>query len=158
MPKHRWTYVKRKAMVFQAVQDLQVFTLFMLITLGEWVVSWKLHPFFATRLWPCVSIFWFFFFFNGMFTVSLLFRNILFCLENFHCLKNVSQSKDKKRVIGGYHKAWSMTKCLLHCSSTVINMNGYFAFRQVKIEKKINIIYFDNVAKTGCYPSCIGTF
>lgn len=106
----------------------------------------------------CFHILIFFFFFNGMFTVSLLFRNILFCLENFHCLKNVSQSKDKKRVIGGYHKAWSMTKCLLHCSSTVINMNGYFAFRQVKIEKKINIIYFDNVAKTGCYPSCIGTF
>lgn len=34
MPKHRWTYVKGKTMVFGAVQVLQGFTFFMLITLG----------------------------------------------------------------------------------------------------------------------------
>lgn len=56
VPKYRWIYVKRGAIVFQTVQTIEDFILFTLITLGSWVVSWTLLPFLKSELYPIFQI------------------------------------------------------------------------------------------------------
>lgn len=122
MLKHGWIYVKRKAMVFGTVQNNDSFILFTLITLGSWVASWTLLPFYKSEFDPIFPYFRQSIIFHEMFTVgyylgrsSLAFRISLLKKKKTQITSDQIErkKKKKKRVAGECHEAWGFKLCNL---------------------------------------------